>query len=102
MASSQERWGRPASAPIGSEIDAHLDRVLAPHAPDVAPPAAPAPARSAVRRASATTRVPRVPRSIPYQPIVERVVPTYLAFESSARLNEYLIARSFLAERTRP
>jgi len=91
---SLERWRHAAALPIGPAIDAHLDSILATHLTEVAPPPpAVSPAVSA--------RKPRIPRWTRFEPIVERTHPTYLAFESPQRLNEYLRARTLLADRTR-
>jgi hypothetical protein len=88
-------WGRRSAMPVGRAIDAHLDKVLAQRPPPVSP-VVPGTAPTAPSR----TRTPR--RGLPFEPVVDRVTPTYLAFESPERLTEYLRARSLLAaDRTR-
>jgi hypothetical protein len=89
-------WRRRSTMPVGLAIDAHLDKVLGQQPVAPVTPVAPEAAPSGAGR----TRTPR--RWLPFEPMEERVAPTYLAFESPERLTEYLRARSMLAaDRTR-
>jgi len=86
---------RRSTMPVGSAIDAPLDQGLAQRPAPAAPIAL-----DTVPSGPSRTRTPR--RWLPFEPVVERVAPTYLAFESPERLTEYLRARSLLAaDRTR-
>lgn len=87
--SALERWAGPGRTE--SSIDAHLDILLSPPTAERLRPRVALPA---------TVRAPRTPRWTRFDRMAERVLPTYLAFESAERLTDYLSARSLLEERT--